>query len=34
VARLLEILRSDLERTLILAGLPSVAAITPDTVTT
>ena len=34
VRRLLEILRADLERTLILAGLPAVAAISPDTVTT
>jgi L-lactate dehydrogenase (cytochrome) len=31
VARLLEILRSDLERTLILAGLPAVGAVTRAT---
>jgi L-lactate dehydrogenase (cytochrome) len=34
VRRLLEILRDDLERTLTLAGLPDVAAIGPETVTT
>jgi 4-hydroxymandelate oxidase len=32
VARVLEILRAELDRAMALAGLPSLAAITPDAV--